>query len=67
MSQIGTKVSIGLRIKYRYSCPILMERDFLGQIFEKKTPPQIPNFMKTRPVVAELFHVERQAVRHDEA
>jgi len=44
MSQIGTKVSIGLRIKYRYSCPILMERDFLGQIFEKKKPSSDTKF-----------------------
>jgi hypothetical protein len=28
---------------------------------------QIENFMKIRPVGAELFHVDRQADRNDEA
>jgi len=29
--------------------------------------PEISNFMKIRPVWAELFHRDRQSDRHDEA
>ena len=41
-----------------------MKLEFSGQIFEKA---QIPNFMKVRPVGADLFHVDVQTHRHDEA
>ena len=34
-----------------------MKIGFSRKIFEKKTP-EIPNFMKIRPVRAELFHAD---------
>jgi hypothetical protein len=42
----------------RYSCQILMKLEFSRQIFEKNF--QIWNFMKIRPVGAELFHADGQ-------
>ena len=47
----------GLLAKY-ISCPILIKFIFLTD-FQKKNA-QIPNFMKNRPVGAELFHANRQ-------
>ena len=41
----------------RYSCQILMKLEFSRQIFENT---QILNFMKYRPVAAELFHADRR-------
>jgi hypothetical protein len=41
-----------------HSCPILIELEFSWQIFKKNT--LISNFMKIRPVGAELYHVDRQ-------
>jgi hypothetical protein len=41
----------------RYSCQILMNLDFCRQILEKF---QISNFMKIRPVGAELFQADRR-------
>ena len=38
------------------SCPILMKVEFSGHIFEKYS-----NFVKMRPVGAELFHADRRA------
>jgi len=59
---------IRLRVKYLKSCRILMKLEFLD-IFSKN--PQTSNFMKIRPVGAELFHADRQTDgqtgRHDEA
>jgi flagellar basal body rod protein FlgG len=46
---------IGLHENFRYSCRILMKLEFKKQI-SKNTG--IPNFMKIRPVRAELFHVD---------
>ena len=46
---------IGLHVKYRYSCPILMKIGFSQQIFRK-----ITNFTKIRPVGAELCHADRK-------
>jgi len=43
-----------------------MKHEFSQQIFEKKNP-QIQNFMKIRPVGAELFHADRRTDWHDEA
>jgi hypothetical protein len=37
----------------RYSCPILIKLEFSRQFFENYS---ISNFMKIRPVGAELFH-----------
>ena len=39
-----------------------MKLEFSRQVFEKKNT-QVSNFMKIRPVAAELFHADR----HDEA
>jgi hypothetical protein len=41
----------------RYSCQILTKLKFSWWIFEKNS--QISNFMKIRPVGAELFHADR--------
>jgi Fe-S-cluster formation regulator IscX/YfhJ len=51
------KMCIRLRVKYLNSCPLLMKLEFLN-IFSKN--PQISNFVKIRPVEAELFHEDRQ-------
>ena len=40
-----------------YYCHILKKLDFFDR-FPKN--PQIPDFMKVRPLVAELFHVDIQ-------
>ena len=45
---------IGLHVQ----CPILMKHQFSRQIFEKYI---ISDFMQTRPVGPELFHVDRRA------
>jgi len=37
-----------------YSCHILIKLEFSQQVLEK----QISNFMKIRPVRAEMFHVD---------
>ena len=49
---------IGLHVKCRYSCQIVMKLEIARQIFGKKI--QIPNFMEIRPVGAELFHADRR-------
>jgi len=36
-----------------YSCIILMDLEYSPKIFERH---QVPNFMKTHSLVAELFH-----------
>jgi len=41
-----------------------MKLEFSRQIFENN---QIRNFMKIRPVGAELFHADRWTDRHNEA
>ena len=52
---------IGLHVKYPlFFSQILMELEFSKN-------PQILNFMKIRPVTAELFHAGEQTDRHDEA
>jgi hypothetical protein len=55
---------VGLHVKYRYYCHILMKLVNLIDRFSKNT--QISNFMKIRPVGAELFHADGQTA-HDEA
>jgi len=49
------KMYIGLHVKYRYSCHILMELELFRQIYENN---QISTFMKICPVGAELFHAK---------
>jgi hypothetical protein len=56
---------IGLHVQYPLFCQILMKLEFSGQISKKNT--QISNFMKIRPVEAELFHADGQTGRRDEA
>ena len=48
---------IGLRVKYRYYCQILMKLEFSQQIIKT----QISNFVKTCPVGVEPFHADEQA------
>jgi len=43
-----------------------MKLKYSWQIFQKKSP-QISNFMKLRPVGAQLFHVAGETDRHDKA
>jgi len=57
VTEIRWKMYSGLLAKY-ISCPILIKFIFLTD-FQKKNA-QIPNFMKNRPVGAELFHANRQ-------
>jgi len=47
---------VGLHVKCRYSCKILIKLEFSQQIFEKKI--QLPNFMKIRSVGAWFFHAD---------
>jgi len=47
------RMCIGLHIKYRYSCPILMKLTFSWQIFEKYSNIKIHENPKIR---AESFH-----------
>ena len=54
-----------IKKKLHWSCQILIKPEFSRQIFGKNA--QISNFMKIRPVGAELFHVDGQTDRHDEA
>ena len=37
-----------------------MKHEYSLQVFEKKKPIQISNFMKIRPAVAEMIHADRQ-------
>jgi hypothetical protein len=46
-----------------YSSFILKKLEFIN-IFSKNN--QISNFMKIRPVEADLFHADRQTDRHEE-
>jgi hypothetical protein len=56
---------VGVHVSTLYSCPILMKLEFFSTIFRKNT--QIINFMKIRPVEAELFHADGCMDRHDRA
>jgi hypothetical protein len=44
----------------RYSCRIFIKLNVVNKFFEKKKRSQISNFIKIRPVGAELFYAERQ-------
>jgi hypothetical protein len=48
---------IGLYVQYRYSCQVPMKIEYSRQIFEKYS-----DFMKIRPVGAELIHADGQTV-----
>ena len=51
---------IGLHVKCRYSCQILMKLEISRRIF-KNIPMQ--NFIKILPVVYQLFHADGRPVR----
>jgi hypothetical protein len=57
---------MGIHVKYplRYSCQILIKLEFSPHIFGNS---QISNFMKIRPVGAELFHEGGRTEIHGEA
>jgi len=65
LSEILQGTCVGLHVK----CPLLVsdfnETNFLGRFFEKNI--QISNVIKFHPVGDELFHVDGQTNRHDEA
>ena len=48
---------IGLHVQYRYSRQLSMKVEYSREIFEKYL-----NFMKIRPVGADLFHTDRQTI-----
>jgi len=52
---------IGLHVKYFFFVSDLMKVEFSGQVFEKYW---IRNFMKIRPVGAELFHADKRTDGH---
>ena len=53
------KMFIVFHVSTRYSCQILIKLEFSRHTFEK----QIPNFMKIRPMGAQLFHADRKTNR----
>ena len=56
---------IGLHVKYPVFLSDLNETWIFSKVFSKNT--QISNFMKIRPVGAELFHADVQKDRYEEA
>jgi hypothetical protein len=52
-SEILSQTYLGLHVKYRYSCQILFNINFVGR-FPKN--PQILNFVRIYPGGGELFH-----------
>jgi hypothetical protein len=58
--EILSYMYVGLHVKHRYSCQILMKLEFSRHIFEKAKKS---NFMKIRLVEAELFHADGQTDR----
>jgi hypothetical protein len=69
MSKVLSNMCIGLHVKYPLFLSDFSETWILSICFTKNA--QIPNFMKIRPVEAELSHAAgrtgRQTDRHDEA
>jgi hypothetical protein len=63
-SEILPQMFIRLHIKYPLFLSDLDKTWIFCQIFER---PQISNLMKIRQIGAELFHVDRQTDRHEEA
>ena len=59
---INVHTRVGLHVKYRYACQILMKLEFSQQIIKT----QISNFVKICTVGVEPFHADEQA-KHDEA
>jgi hypothetical protein len=56
---------IGLQVQYRcYSCQILMKLEFSRQFLFENI--QISNFMKIRPMWAQIFHADEQTDIRDE-
>jgi len=55
MSELCSKMYIGLHVQHRYSFLILMKLGLSRQVLKN---PQIPNFMKIRPVGAKLYHAD---------
>jgi hypothetical protein len=53
---------IGLHVKYRCACQILMKLEFFDR-FSKNI--QISNFMKVRPVAAKLFRADGRRDIHE--
>jgi len=53
------KIYIGRHVKHPFSSPILMKLEFSRDFFFLQNA-QILNFMKIRPVRAELPHADRQ-------
>ena len=66
MSDISSKMYIGLHVK----CPLFLsdfnETRFFSTDFRKKKNPQISNFIKIRLVGAELFDADGRTDRHEE-
>jgi len=58
------KCTLVLMLNILYSCQIWMQLEFSGQFFEKSSS----NFIKIRPVGAEMFHADGRSNgdRHDE-
>jgi len=50
-------MSVGLHVKYRYTCQTLIQLEFYRQIFEQSLNVSI---IKIHPVGPELFHEDGQ-------
>jgi hypothetical protein len=58
-------MNIGLHIKYPLFFSDFNVTSIFSTYFQKNT--EISNFVKIRPVGAELFHADNRTERHDEA
>ena len=65
MSEIWSKIFIGLHVKYLLLLSDFNETWIFSTDFSKKT--QISDFMEIRPMGSELFHADGGTDRHDEA
>jgi hypothetical protein len=54
---------VGLHVKYRYCCEILIKLEFSQQILEKYSNIKFP---KIRPVGSKFFHEDGWTDGHDE-
>ena len=57
MSEVWSRIFIGLNVKYAANFPILMQLEFSRKIFEKYSNIKLH---ENRPVGAELFNADRQ-------